>query len=104
MNPLRKIQTERMKLRILRQPVQGNGLMSLAHQLMAAKLNAVAGTTVPFSAAQAIADADALIGGLVVPPVGGGLLSTSLTSSLTTTLDTYNNGDTPGGPPHCDDY
>jgi len=87
----------------LRRSVQGNGLVSLAHQLIAAKLNRATGASVPASVATAITNADAMIGGLVVPPVGSGFLSTSSTSSLTTTLDTYNNGDTPGGPPHCDD-
>ena len=86
---------------VLRTPVRGNGLVSLSHQLIAAKLNAASGTTVPSSVATAIAAADSLIGGLVVPPVGTGSLSTSATSSLTSALDTYNNGNTPGGPPHC---
>ena len=95
--------TQTQLLAILRTPVRGNGLISLAHQLIAAKLNAAAGTTVPASVATAIAAADALIGGLVVPPVGNGSLPTSSTSSLTSTLDAYNNGLTPGGPPHCDD-
>ncbi len=83
------------------QPVQGNGLISLSHQLIAAKLAAAAGATVPASIATAIADADALIGGLIVPPVGGGSLSTGSTGSLNSTLETYNRGETPGGPPHC---
>jgi len=95
--------TKAQLLSILNQPTQGNGLVSLARQLIAAKLNRAAGASVPVSVATAIANADALIGGLVVPPVGNGSLSTSSTSSLTTTLDTYNNGNTPGGPPHCDD-
>lgn len=90
-------------LSIFRRPVRGNGLVSLSHQLIAAKLNRANGATVPASVATAIAAADALIGGLVVPPVGSGSLSTASTSSLTSALDTYNNGDTPGGPPHCDD-
>jgi isocitrate dehydrogenase len=95
--------TKSQLLSILNESVGGNGLISLSQQLIAAKLNAAAGTTVPANVAMAITDADALIGGLVVPPVGSGFLSTSSTSSLTTTLDIYNNGDTPGGPPHCDD-
>ncbi len=95
--------TKAQLLMILGLPVQGNGLISLAHQLIAAKLNVAAGASVPVSVQNAIAAADALIMGRVVPPVGGGSLSTSSTSSLTSTLDTYNNGNTPGGPPHCDD-
>ena len=89
-------------LSILNEPVRGNGLISLSHQLIAAKLNIAAGASVPTSVATAIVAADALIGGLIVPPVGGGTLPTSATSALTTTLNTYNNGNTSGGPPHCD--
>ena len=83
---------------ILGQPVAGNGLVSLAHQLIAAKLNIAAGAD-PTAAAAAIASADALIGGLVIPPVGAGYIHPSLTSSLTQTLDDYNNGVI--GPGHC---
>ncbi len=82
-------------LAILNQAVQGNGLVSLAHQLIAAKLNNFNGADL----SGAIADADALIGALVVPPVGGGWLDPSVTSSLTQALDDYNNGVT--GPGHC---
>ncbi len=85
----------------LKTPVGGNGLISLAHQLIAAKLNQAGGASVPPDVASAIAAADALIGGLVVPPVGSGFLSPSATDSLTTTLDTYNNGLAAGGPAHC---
>jgi len=90
-------------LSIFDQPVVGNGLVSLAHQLIAAKLNAANGAFVPTGVATAIADADTLIDGLVVPPVGSGYLAPSATSGLTTTLDTYNKGEYPDGPPHCDD-
>lgn len=85
-------------LQILGQPVQGNGLISLAHQLIAAKLNIAQGAD-PTAASAAIVAADAMIGGLVVPPVGAGHLSPGSTSSLTQTLDDYNNGIT--GPGHC---
>ena len=88
-------------LDILRQSVGGNGLISLAHQLIAAKLNQAKGATPAPSSA--IAQADALIGGRVVPPVGSGTLATSATSALVSTLDDYNNGDQAGGPPHCGD-
>jgi hypothetical protein len=71
-------------LAILRTPVRGNGLVSLAHQLIAAKLNGGGGALVD--------DADALIGELVVPPVGDGWLAPSATSALTTALDDFNNG------------
>jgi hypothetical protein len=89
-------------LSILTQPVEANGLVSLSHQLIAAKLNVEAGASAPASVAAAIAAADALIGGLVVPPVGGGSLSPSSTSKLTGILDEYNNGLAAGGPAHCD--
>jgi hypothetical protein len=78
--------------------IQGNGLVSLAHQLIAAKLN-IAGGANPATIAATIADADALIGALVVPPVGSGYLPPRLTSALTQTLDDFNNGVT--GPGHC---
>jgi len=92
------IYTEQELLSILNQPVQGNGLVSLAHQLIATKLNVLGGAD-PTAAAVAIASADALIGSLVVPPIGTGSLPSNQTSSLTQTLDDYNNGVI--GPGHC---
>lgn len=91
-------------LSIFNTPVRGNGLVSLAHQLIAAKLNRAAGTSVPTDADTAIAAADALIGNLTVPPVGSSVLKTSLTSSLVSALDSYNNGRSPGGPGHCNSF
>jgi hypothetical protein len=85
-------------LDILGQSVEGNGLVSLAHQLIAALLNIANGAD-PTAAQDAIDDANALIGGLVVPPVGDGELDPSATSDLTQTLDDYNNGVI--GPGHC---
>jgi hypothetical protein len=84
---------------ILNTPASGNGLIALAHQLIAAKLNIAKGAN-GTAAAQCIADADALIGGLVIPPVGSGSLAASATSALTTCLASYNEGLT--GPGHCD--
>ena len=72
-------------------PIVGNGLLSLAHQLIAAKLNVANGADAS-SINATIAHADSLIGALVVPPVGGGTLPTSTTSADTDTLDTWNNG------------
>jgi hypothetical protein len=83
---------------IFDKPAAGNGLITLAHQLMAAKLNIASGAD-GTSVAGAIASADALIGNLVVPPVGAGSLSNAATSALTSALDDYNNGLT--GPGHC---
>jgi hypothetical protein len=79
-------------------PVAGNGLISLAHQLIAAKLNVARGADGSV-VASSIAAADALIGSLVVPPVGGGSLAPSATSALVQALDNYNSGLT--GPPAC---
>jgi hypothetical protein len=79
--------------------VKGNGLISLAHQLIAAKLNIADGASAPTAVLTAIGDADALIGNLVVPPVGNGSLAPSVTSTLTGILGGYNEGDT--GPGHC---
>src|SRR5206468_2504671 len=72
----------------------------LAHQLIAAKLNVAQGAS-PTAVASAIASADALIGALVVPPIGSGFLKPSATSALTDALDAYNSGTT--GPGHCGD-
>jgi hypothetical protein len=79
-------------------PASGNGLIALAHQLMAAKLNIANGSDATAIAAS-IAAADALIGGLVVPPVGAGSLPNSATSALIAALASYNEGAT--GPGHC---
>jgi len=76
---------------ILLQNVGGNGLISLAHQLITAKLNGCSTSDLTPIAAT-IAAADAQIGNLVVPPVGGGFLSPGSTSANTETLDDYNNG------------
>lgn len=90
--------TQSQLLSIFGQPVQGNGLISLAHQLIAAKLNIAQGANSSI-VASTIAAADAQIGSLVVPPIGSGSLSTSSTSAKTQTLDDFNNGVT--GPGHC---
>jgi hypothetical protein len=79
-------------------PAAGNGLISLSHQLMAAKLNVANGAD-DSAVAGAVAAADALIGGLEVPPVGAGSLPNSATSALTSTLTSYNEGLI--GPGHC---
>ena len=85
---------------IFKTPVKGNGLVALAHQLIAAKLNVAAGA--PDASIDAVIDqADALIASLVVPPKGAGTLATSSTSALVDKLDAFNNGDI--GPGHCGD-
>ncbi len=84
---------------ILNQSPAGNGLVTLAHQLIGAKLNIANGANPGAAVLACISSADALIGGLVVPPVGGGSLSPGTTSSLTQCLDDFNNG--LSGVPHC---
>ena len=78
-------------LAIFGEPAVGNGLISLAHQLITAKLNVCNGSS-PAPIAATIAAADALIGGLVCPPIGSGYLQPSLSSPLTEKLDRFNNG------------
>lgn len=86
---------------ILNQPVGGNGILALAHQLIAAKLNIASGASVPNGVASCISAADSLINGQVIPPVGAGSLDPGATNTLTTCLREYNEGDT--GPGHCQD-
>jgi len=77
-------------LAILATPVAGNGLISLAHQLIAAKLNVANGAGGGAISSQ-IDAADALIGNREVPPGGSGYLAPSSTSSLVGALDGFNN-------------
>lgn len=91
--------TKAEALDILATSVNGNGLVALAHQLIATKLNLASGST-GSAVTQAVSDADTLIGGLVVPPVGTGYLASTSTSALTHALDDFNKGDT--GPGHCE--
>ena len=78
--------------------VKGNGLISLAHQLMAAKLNIANGASSATIAAT-IAAADALIGDK--NPLNGGSLTPASVASLVTALTNFNEGTT--GPGHCGD-
>jgi hypothetical protein len=84
---------------ILNQPVGTNGLISLAHQLIAAKLNIANGAD-GSSIAPTIANADALIGNLVVPPIGTGYLSPSTVAADVVALTNFNEGIT--GPGSCE--
>ena len=79
-------------LDILHEPVRGNGLLILAHQLIAAKLNIAAGAD-PSCIEETIAEADALIGDLVIPPVGDGYLSPRAAAHLAGILGDFNEGD-----------
>ncbi|MFI5371732.1 MAG: hypothetical protein ACHQ52_09245 [Candidatus Eisenbacteria bacterium] len=85
-------------LAIFNTPAQGNGLLILAHQLIAAKLNIAQGAD-PSPVSAIIADADALIGSKVCPPIGGGFLQPSAVDNDAQALDDYNNGKT--SVPHC---
>lgn len=80
--------TETQLISILNNPTTMNGLVSLASQLIAAKLNTACGASSDIAAL--IAQADAMIGSLVVPPVGSDYLNPSTTSSLTDALDRFN--------------
>ena len=91
--------TEPQLVSILNTPASGNGLIALAHQLIAAKLNIDNGAD-GTALGTAIQDADNLIGGLVVPPVGTGVLAPASTSALIATLTSFNEGGI--GPGHCD--
>jgi hypothetical protein len=70
-------------------PVAGNGLIALAHQMIAARLNIAAGED-GSSIAAALAAADALVADQVVPPVGSGSLLPAQTGDLTETLEAFN--------------
>lgn len=91
-----------------------NGLIQLAHQLIAAKLNTLKAS----DSAQggqlfnSLALADVMIGDLIVPPVGSDYLAPSLTSALIQALSAFNEGGPNGdgdydldgvfdGPGHC---
>jgi len=87
-------------LQILNRPAQGNGLLTLAHQLIAAKLSIANGAD-PTAVHEAVIGCDTMIGGLIVPPIGNGYLSPSQTSELTETLTEFNEGTI--GPGHCVD-
>jgi hypothetical protein len=83
--------TQQQLLDILHEPVRGNGLLILAHQLIAAKLNIAAGAD-PSCIQETIAAADALIGDLVIPPVGNGYLSPRDAAHLAGILGQFNEG------------
>jgi hypothetical protein len=92
--------TRTQLLAIFNRPTEGNGLVSLSHQLIAAKLN-LAGGAAPGGVSDLVSQADALIGALVVPPHGQGFLSTDQTAALIDALTAFNEGRV--GPGHCDD-
>ena len=91
--------TQDQLLAILREPVRGNGLLILAKQEIAAKLNIANGAD-GSCIQQTLADADALIGDLVIPPVGDGYLRPSAVQPTAGTLGEYNEGNLCA--PSCD--
>jgi hypothetical protein len=76
---------------ILETEVRTNGLVSVAHQEIAAKLNIASGAD-SSCIQQTLADLDALIGDLVIPPVGSGFLLPRQTASYVSILTQYNEG------------
>jgi hypothetical protein len=90
--------TDAQLVSILETPINSNGLIALAHQLIATKLNVANGAD-PTAIASTIVAADALIGNLVVPPVGSDVLTLAAVVDLVAALVDYNTGVT--GPGHC---
>jgi hypothetical protein len=91
--------TQEQLLAILHEPVRGNGILILAHQEIAAKLNIANGAD-GSCIQQTLADADALIGDLVVPPVGDGYLRPRDAAPIAGILGDYNEGNLCA--PSCD--
>jgi hypothetical protein len=91
--------TQDQLLAILREPVRGDGLLILAKQEIAAKLNIANGAD-GSCIQQTLADADALIGDLVIPPIGDGYLRPRDVSPIAGILGDYNEGNLCA--PSCD--
>jgi len=86
---------------IFNKSAAGNGLISLAHQYIAARLNLANNGPTCAEVAGALTAADILIGNQVVPPIGSGSIPPGVTSGLTNLLTAYNEGDLPACGPHC---
>jgi hypothetical protein len=91
--------TQEQLLAILREPVRGNGILILAKQEIAAKLNIANGAD-GSCIQQTLADADALIGDLVIPPIGDGYLRPRDVQPTAGILGDYNEGNLCA--PSCD--
>ena len=76
---------------ILKTPGSSNGLLALAHQLIAAKLSIAAGAD-GSAVTATIAAADGLLGALVAPPIGDGYLDSGVTATFTAILASFNQG------------
>jgi hypothetical protein len=70
----------------------GNGLISLAQQLIFTKLNLICHNSEPSCIQQTINDSDTLIDHLIIPPFGNGFLPPQAVSNLVTILHQYNLG------------
>jgi hypothetical protein len=81
--------TKAQLIQILGKTAGSNGLIALAKQLIAAKLNILIGAN-PSSVNATIIAADTQIGSRVAPPVGTGTLTMSSTNVKTNTLGNYN--------------
>lgn len=84
-------------------PAGGNAWLILAHQYMAAKLNILNGASTTASVSAAITWAESFFATYLTPSA---TLSKSVRNAAlarAATLDQYNNGLAPGGPPHCDE-
>jgi hypothetical protein len=90
--------TQTELLAILDQPAAGNGLLILAHQLIATLLNVANGAD-DTDVVAAVNNAHAAIGALVIPPIGAGYIPPATASPIAQILDDYNNGII--GPGHC---
>src|SRR5262249_22620535 len=76
---------------IMENPERINGLVTVAHKEIAANLNIASGAD-GSCIQQTLADLDAFIGDLVVPPVGSGFLSPRDVEGYVSTLTHYNGG------------
>lgn len=83
--------TQTELLSILGYPRTQNGLVVLARQLIAAKLNVANGAD-PTPVQAELTLADFTIGFLVVPPIGGDTLPPSVVRDLVQKLEDFNNG------------
>jgi hypothetical protein len=83
--------TQDQLLAILHEPVRGNGILILAHQEIAAKLNIANGAD-GSCIQDTLAAADALIGDLVIPPIGDGYLRPQDAAPLAGILGDFNEG------------
>jgi len=83
--------TKTQALSILDHPGTQNGLVVLARQLIAAKLNVANGAD-PAPIQNELTQADLAIGFLVIPPVGGDTLPPSAVRTLVQRLEDFNHG------------